>query len=179
MAAYKIPFKYDDPYRALKEVNAVKEHVDDLTRATYYYPNGQPAQIVYKNFEGKIHNHSGPAIIRYAFSANKAVVVDEYYYTDGIIYLNKSFYPGGSVSRIVRYDKISIKQSNYHHEHPNCSDGPAVINFNRDGKPGDTEYWCINVDGRYQGYPEFLGKNLKLEGEGVILEFMINKNLLK
>ena len=170
---YGSPFNYNDIYKKF-EIHHV-EQAGDLIKEFYLYPNGYPAQIVFKNKDNKIHNcPDDPAIIRYAFKHDGHVKTYEYYYDEGKLFLEKKFYPNGNISSISKYGHDTHYKSEYMRE-LHCADGPAVIHFNRDGKPGDRDYYCVNP---YSGY--FVGKNLSIpDAPNAIMEYCANLRLLK
>lgn len=169
---YSSPFDYNDLYKKFP-VHHTEQH-GELTKEFYLYPNGFPAQIIFKDDFGKIHNNKeDPAVIRFAFKTTGSVKTHEYYYDHDNIFLEKRFYINGNISSIGKYE-ADRRYRNMRCLH--CSDGPAVIHFNRDGKIGDREYYCMNP----YIHEYWLGKNLFIpDGPNSVMEYCANLKLLR
>jgi len=125
------------------------------------FPGGSKAFEVFSR-DDLVHRINQPAVIEYYLDLHKftEMVFEEKYFELGKCFLIKEYYFGGTLKKIT-------KENNFNLSDP---DGPAVINYNKDGTISNKLFYYDN---------KFLGKDLPISGKNCVIEYFFNSQILQ
>lgn len=155
----KTPLEILDNKYKLKTLSD-KEDINGSRHLVKVFPNNLKAIEIF-SVNNLVHRENLPAVIEYFFSyeADKEIVCFTKYFNQGECFLIKEFYHTGNLKSVLKCNNFYIHDA----------DGPAIINYNRDGTITNQLYYYKN---------NLVGENLQISGKDCVFEYFSNSQIL-